>query len=233
MGMVRSAVPVLRSAMAMLAALCLLSGISSAAGPPVPCLAVIAPGNGAVLPPGKILVIGTAKGEGISRVQIDVNGKGQTEAAVSGGAFHATVPLPEGRNILRVGVGKNSVAVAVTGEGKGGYGYHEDVEKCASCHDNPAGSYAVRGPKDALCYRCHDRQDGGRIVHGPLGGGECTVCHDPHGSMNVALTVARPEALCVSCHDQESSAKHMKQSRGRRCTECHTPHSSDKSFLRK
>lgn len=233
MGRVRAAGPVLRPAMGALAALFLLAGPSAAGGPPMPCLSVIAPGNGSALPPGKVLVIGTAKGEGLSRVEIEVNGKGRTVADVRGDAFHALVPLSGGSNVIRVSAGKASVSVAVTGEAKGGYRYHEEVERCASCHDKGGTGFAVRGPKDALCYRCHDRQDAGRNVHGPLGGGECTACHDPHGSMHAALTVARPETLCVSCHDQESSAKHLQESRGRRCTECHTPHSSEKTFLRR
>ena len=233
MGLFRSARIVFRFAPGLLGAMLLLSAPFAAGGAPPPCLAVIAPANGAALPPGKALVIGTAKGEGLSRVEIDVNGKGRTSVDVTGGAFRATVPLSRGSNIVRVSAGKASVSVSVRGEAKGGYRYHENVEQCASCHDKGGSGYTVRGPKDALCYRCHDRQDAGRIVHGPLGGGDCTACHDPHGSMNAALTVARAETLCVSCHDQESSTKHMKESRGRRCTECHAPHSSDKTFLRK
>lgn len=228
---IRSAAPVLRSALGLFAAMFLLPGLSAAGGPPPACLAVIAPANGATLPPGKVLVIGTAKGEGVSRVEIDVNGKGRTAAQVTNGGFHAVLPLSGGRNLIRVSAGKSAVSVSVSGEAKGGYRYHEEVEKCASCHEK--GVYGVRGPKDALCYRCHDRQDTGRIIHGPLGGGECTACHDPHGSGSEALTVARAETLCVSCHDQESSKEHLRKSRGRQCTECHNPHSSEKPFLQR
>jgi len=229
----RSAYFRLRLLFGVLAVLPFLPGISAAARAPVPCLSVIAPGNGASIPPGKTLVIGTAKGEGLSRVEIEVNGKGRTAVEVTGGGFFAEVPISGGSNIIRVSAGKASVAVAVTGDRQGRYRYHEEAERCAACHDRPANGYALPGQKDALCYRCHDRQDTGKVVHGPLGGGECTACHDPHGSMNVALTVTRPERLCVSCHDQESSTKHMQASRGRRCTECHEPHSSENAFLRK
>ncbi|GAB4373554.1 MAG: hypothetical protein Kow00128_23180 [Deltaproteobacteria bacterium] len=229
----RSAVPAFRFLPGVLAVLLLFPGWCAAAGPPPPCLAVIAPRSGDALPPGKALVIGTAKGEGLSRVEIEVNGKGRTDVPVRGGGFSAAVPIAAGSNLIRVSAGKTSVSVAVTGSEKGGYRYHEEAERCVSCHDRTGNGYALPGPKDALCYRCHDRQDTGKVVHGPLGGGDCTACHDPHGSANVALTVARPERLCLFCHDQESSTKHMRESRGRLCTECHDPHSSDRTFLRK
>lgn len=233
MGMARSAGPVLRAALLAVSAGFLFTVPLASGAPPGPRLQVIAPGNGAVLPPGKILVIGTAKEEGISRVEVDLNGKGSRSVGVTGGGFSVEIPLPPGKNVLRVAAGKSSVSIAVTGDPKGGYRYHEDAGRCASCHDRPGTGYAVRAPKDALCYRCHDRQDAGRNIHGPLGGGECTACHDPHGSMNAGLVLKRPDELCGGCHDQESSTKHMKDSRGRRCTGCHDPHSSDKAFLRR
>jgi predicted CXXCH cytochrome family protein len=192
----------------------LLPAFFASADTPAPCLRVIAPVNGATLAPGNALVIGTAKGIRGARLEIDVNGKA-------------------GKNIIRVSAGKTSVSIGVTGKARGAYRYHADVAKCAGCHERKGQGYAVGARKEALCYRCHDRQDGGKNLHGPLGSGECTECHDPHGSMNAALTVARTGVLCVSCHDQESSANHMKRSRGKACTLCHDPHSSDKHFLRK
>ncbi len=194
---------------------------------------IIAPASDAALPPGKVLVIGTAPGEGVKSVEIDVNGKGRRTAAVSGGGFSVPVELSKGRNVIRVVAGKSSVSVAVTAEAAGGYRYHPEIEKCAGCHDRPERGYAVSGPNETICYRCHDRQDVRKNVHGPLGGGECTACHDPHGSGNAALTTARHEKLCVSCHDPESSAEHLRRSAAKACTSCHEPHSSDRQFLQK
>lgn len=233
MEMARSAGSVLRAALLAVSAGLLFPVPFATGAPPGPRLQVIAPGNGAVLPPGKLLVIGAANEKGITRVEVDLNGKVKRTVGVTGGGFTVEVPLPEGQSILRVSAGKSSVSIAVTGDPRGGYRYHKDAGKCASCHDRAGTGYAVRAPKDALCYRCHKRQDGGKNIHGPLGGGECTACHDPHGSMNAALVLDRPDALCGGCHDQESSSRHMKESRGRRCTECHDPHSSDKAFLRR
>ena len=116
---------------------------------------------------------------------------------------------------------------------KPGVVYHPDVKKCGACHPGAPKEYRVARPVDALCYRCHDRKDTKKHVHGPLGSGECTSCHDPHGSPNRALAVASPEALCPLCHDQASSRRHMKQSPGKGCAVCHDPHSSERIFLLK
>ncbi len=211
----------------------LLPAVPASGEAPKACLMIVAPAGNAALSPGSVLVIGSARGEGITRVDIDVNGQGRKSVAVSGGGFSAPVQLSKGRNVIRVSAGKSSVSVAVTAEAKGAYRYHPEIEKCAGCHDRPDRGYAVSGPKETMCYRCHDRQDARKNVHGPLGGGDCTACHDPHGSGNAALTSARHETLCVSCHDQESSAEHFRKSKAKACTACHEPHSSDKQFLQK
>jgi predicted CXXCH cytochrome family protein len=116
---------------------------------------------------------------------------------------------------------------------KPGVVYHPDVKKCVDCHPGAPKEYRVAAPVDALCYKCHDRKDTRKLVHGPLGSGDCTTCHDPHGSPNPALAVAPPQVLCGTCHDHASTGKHMKQSLGKGCTTCHDPHSSDKMFLQK
>jgi len=116
---------------------------------------------------------------------------------------------------------------------KPGVVYHPGVKKCDKCHPGAPKEYRVARPVDALCYKCHLRKDNKKLVHGPLGSGECTTCHDAHGSPHRALAIAAPDALCTTCHDQASSRKHMKQSRGKGCTTCHDPHASNKTFLQK
>jgi predicted CXXCH cytochrome family protein len=208
-----------------------LSGESSSPKP-----AILAPGEGAVLPKGSILVIGKASGEGISKVEIDVNGKDMQVAVVRGGGFSAQVLLGGGKNVIRAKAGKAVATVTVSAgdkPSKGAYVYHDGVEKCAECHGPAGKGFVVSSPKDALCYRCHDRQDKGKQAHGPMGNGDCTACHGPHGSAHKALTVAREEMLCISCHDQKSSEAHFRKSKGKACTSCHDPHSSDKPFLQR
>lgn len=116
---------------------------------------------------------------------------------------------------------------------KPGVVYHPGVKKCAKCHPGAPKAYRVERPVDALCYRCHLRKDTKKLVHGPLGSGECTTCHDPHGSKNRALAVAPADVLCTSCHDHNSSEKHLRWAKGKGCVTCHDPHSSNKAFLQK
>ena len=72
-------------------------------------------------------------------------------------------------------------------------------EKCATCHSphfsrNPS---LLLFPQKELCLSCHGEDDytrsdplsniareinGKKHLHGPVGDGECSACHDPHGS---------------------------------------------------
>jgi len=208
-------------------ALAALAAAAAAAGEPK-AVAILAPRDGAVLPGGSALVIGRLPA-GAGRVEVEVNGRPVRFVTVRGGAFYATVPLLAGRNAVRVTAGGQAAGVALSGGAGGGYRYHPEAERCGGCHGD--GGFAVAGPTDAVCYRCHDRKDGGRNVHGPLGGGDCTSCHDPHGSANPGLTVEAPGVLCRGCHDQKSSEAHLRAARGKPCTACHDPHSADRPFL--
>jgi predicted CXXCH cytochrome family protein len=198
-----------------------------------PSIEILAPLDGAQVPPGKVLLIGRAKGGSFTGVEVDVNGKVHQKAVLSGGGFMASVYLTPGINVLTVHADGVTVERRIVASETVTYRYHPEAEKCIGCHAETAGGYVVSGRKDTLCYQCHDRMDARKQVHGPIGSGDCTTCHDPHGSANRALSVASPESLCGLCHDQASSGKHMKQSRGKACTDCHDPHASDKTFLQK
>ena len=197
-----------------------------------PVIEILAPADGARIPPGKMLVIGRVTG-GYRSVEVDVNGKVHHGALATGGGFMASVYLMQGRNVLTVHADGASAERVVFASDNVTYRYHPEVEKCAGCHGDTARGYLVTGRNDTVCYRCHDRKDGKKLVHGPLGGGECTSCHDPHGAMNASLTVAGAEGLCVKCHDQPHSAKHMRESKAVGCVTCHEPHSSGREYLQK
>lgn len=210
-----------------------LPAISVSGEPGKPDLRILAPANGAGMSAGRVLLIGKAAGKETRSVEIDVNGKGKQSVAVKRGGFFAPVSLSNGKNVIRVsGVGA-SATLEVNASAKGAYAYHASVEKCAGCHGPEGKGYDVGPAKDKVCYLCHARMDGKKMAHGPMGSGECTACHDPHGSPNKAFMVARPDLLCVSCHDQKTSAAHIAKSRGKACTGCHEPHSSDKVNLLK
>jgi predicted CXXCH cytochrome family protein len=76
---------------------------------------------------------------------------------------------------------------------------------CVDCHDVHAGD-AVRGMAASLesrndtCTKCHTEQKGPFVFeHRALREG-CTVCHDPHGTINQKMLVARDANLCLRCH---------------------------------
>ncbi len=78
---------------------------------------------------------------------------------------------------------------------------------CSDCH-NPHKWSAIKGGGTSLltqqetCYQCHTVQRGPFVYeHEALREG-CTICHQPHGSVNNKMLVARNANLCLSCHFQ-------------------------------
>ncbi len=104
--------------------------------------------------------------------------------------------------------------------------------KCLACHDPHFSDYAMQlsqKPQD-LCMKCHARAytDGNRKTanmaevltnnlskHGPIRQGDCSGCHDPHGSDNFRILKANfpplfysgynPDnyELCFMCHEKD------------------------------
>lgn len=82
---------------------------------------------------------------------------------------------------------------------------------CADCHDPHAGN-AVLGTGSALadmtetCTKCHTAQKGPFVFeHAAMREG-CTVCHNPHGTVNQRMLVARDGNLCLRCHLEAPAA---------------------------
>ncbi len=76
---------------------------------------------------------------------------------------------------------------------------------CVDCHDVHEGS-AVKGSGAALeseletCTKCHTAQKGPFVFeHAAMKEG-CTACHNPHGTVNQKMLVARDANLCLRCH---------------------------------
>jgi len=121
---------------------------------------------------------------------------------------------------------------------------------CLSCHD-PTSSpkfkiYGEKTTDEGMCIECHaDKKEGlgaKPSVHPVVE--SCTTCHDPHGSVNLALVVSPVNVLCGSCHEEISQTPHpvvrhpLKgrtiASRGGAeisCVSCHDPHFSDNERL--
>ncbi len=82
---------------------------------------------------------------------------------------------------------------------------------CSDCHDLHAGPAIRLGGASTIadeegCLDCHPSQRGPFVYeHEALLEG-CTVCHQPHGSLNAALLTERNATLCLKCHFQEQAA---------------------------
>jgi predicted CXXCH cytochrome family protein len=102
---------------------------------------------------------------------------------------------------------------------------------CVACHNPHASNdrHLLANRQDTLCMKCHDKPvttpDGRSIksmkpvlasqfLHGPVKQGECSACHEPHGTnRNDLLKRPFPETfytrfaiekydLCFTCHEQ-------------------------------
>ena len=89
--------------------------------------------------------------------------------------------------------------------------HHPVIEgkmNCVQCHDphgmdimKPAGGLAMARSNEN-CAQCHREQTRPFIFeHAALREG-CTVCHNPHGSINAKMLVQRDSNLCLKCHAQ-------------------------------
>ena len=82
---------------------------------------------------------------------------------------------------------------------------------CGDCHDPHEGN-AIKGTGADLetqietCTRCHTAQKGPFVFeHGAMKEG-CTICHNPHGTINAKMLVARDANLCLRCHLERPDA---------------------------
>lgn len=76
---------------------------------------------------------------------------------------------------------------------------------CSDCHDPHKGHVVMNTGADLenqneTCTKCHTAQKGPFLFkHNAMVEG-CTVCHNPHGSVNQKMLVARDANLCLRCH---------------------------------
>jgi len=129
------------------------------------------------------------------------------------------------------------------------------VWSCLSCHDEKADpKYAVKRPDTEVCYGCHIEQktdwQSKKFIHGPVTLGKCTICHSPHASRYAFNLYKASWDLCVNCHTDRGSGKHVlgdsfstegHPTRGKpdpvrtgkelSCASCHNPHASNYPHL--
>ena len=116
---------------------------------------------------------------------------------------------------------------------------------CTTCHDPHArpGQENIRrtASGEPACVGCHTDKRGPFVFeHGAAHTGDCTSCHEAHGSANpkqlIRATVAQ---VCLECHSpfthetlgsQPPSFHNLNQPRYQNCTTCHTAvHGSNRS----
>lgn len=84
----------------------------------------------------------------------------------------------------------------------------EGTMNCVQCHDphghdisKPAGGLAMASLNQS-CAQCHREQSKPFVFEHEAMRDGCTVCHNPHGSINRKLLVERDNNLCLKCHAQ-------------------------------
>ncbi len=128
------------------------------------------------------------------------------------------------------------------------------VWSCLSCHDpDTALKYSVKKPESETCYRCHVEQKNDwtakKYIHGPVNTGKCTICHNPHASENRFVLYKPIWNLCVGCHVNSGTGKHiftgfnerghptkdrpdpLRKGKELSCSSCHNPHASNSQRL--
>jgi predicted CXXCH cytochrome family protein len=76
---------------------------------------------------------------------------------------------------------------------------------CADCHDVHTGNAVRNGSalyidNNATCTKCHIAQKGPFVFEHNATKEGCTSCHNPHGTVNQRMLVARDQNLCLRCH---------------------------------
>lgn len=116
---------------------------------------------------------------------------------------------------------------------------------CRTCHQSTPEAKQLSipaGKVETLCFDCHvnNRKWASMThIHGPVGTGDCTICHDPHGSRHeFQLWADGKGKLCVVCHegmkrylepDPKNFVAHgILNAQG--CGACHNPHATNFRF---
>lgn len=93
-------------------------------------------------------------------------------------------------------------------QAKAHYPSHHPIKEgkmqCADCHNVHGAtgeSLQTEERLNDLCLECHTRYQGPFVFgHAPVED-DCTICHDPHGSVANNLLVQNEPFLCLQCHE--------------------------------
>jgi predicted CXXCH cytochrome family protein len=76
---------------------------------------------------------------------------------------------------------------------------------CSDCHDPHKGDILALGAAGQMaqnenCLKCHQNQRGPFVFEHEAIREGCTLCHNPHGSVNAKMLTERNASLCLKCH---------------------------------
>jgi len=198
-------------------------------------ISILAPDEDSFIGQDQLLVIGTVKGNpAASRIDVSDNGRSIGTIPVNGGTFVLRIHMDEGLHeiVFSIPGGEARTLKVFVGKQEG-YRYHirTDTDSCGDCHREASQHKYGIGPMQAeICLKCHEPMGTSEYVHGPVAAGSCTPCHDPHGSRHDKFLLAAGKELCLTCHDQNLSKKHVEERQNAQCIKCHDPHGSNKKY---
>ncbi len=82
---------------------------------------------------------------------------------------------------------------------------------CSDCHNPHSGDAVAEGGTNLAamnesCLKCHTSQGGPYVFEHEASREGCTVCHNPHGSVNDKMLKARNANVCLQCHFQQNTS---------------------------
>lgn len=107
--------------------------------------------------------------------------------------------------------------------------------ECDECHTAAyPNKYGLKDEQGLICLNCHKKMEveiqSNTYVHGPVKNGDCSSCHDPHGSDTRFMLRASYSKLCSVCHSLKglyAGTSVHKPVRDGNCGICHDPHASN------
>jgi len=95
-------------------------------------------------------------------------------------------------------------------------------------------------PRQELCTWCHKDKSAaealarGLWLHPTSAKGDCYACHDPHESKNPYILLAKPQQICIPCHQDPKIMELAAHKEPGECLNCHNPHmGKDRKLLTK